>query len=97
MLLWAMFHTDLIGVFNTSHYSNTELDTILNRIMSATNEEEYMQAAKEAQQFVVENAIVIPTYTPKSFQAINLRVQGAVVSPINGQIYLDNAFIEPED
>ncbi len=93
-LLWAMFHTNLIGIYNMGQYSNPELDAILDRILLATNQEEYLTAAQEAQKFIVENALIIPTHTSVYFTAVSNRVKDYVVSPIDSRIYYDNAYLE---
>jgi peptide/nickel transport system substrate-binding protein len=94
MLLWAMFHSDMIGVYNTSRLSDPELDPIVANIVFTNSAEVSEKSCIEAQRYVVEQAYVIPTYAPISFAALSNRVQGAVVSPITGYLYLDTAYVE---
>ncbi len=94
LLVWGMFHSDMIGVFNSSQLSDPELDPIVANIVFTNSAEVSEESCNEAQRYVVEHAYVIPTYAPIAFTALNDRVMGETVSPVTGDVYLHTAYIE---
>ena len=95
-LLYAMYHSRMVGSLNSSQVSNPELDKILETMGFTTDPEVNQKAADEAQRFIVEQAYIIPLYTPKIPYVMNNRVKDAVFSPITGMLDLFDAYIETE-
>jgi len=95
-LLYAMYHSGMVGSLNASQVRNTDLDEILETMGFTTDSEVNQQAANEAQRLIVEQAYIIPLYTPKIPYTLNNRVKDAVFSPITGALDLFDAYIEAE-
>jgi peptide/nickel transport system substrate-binding protein len=93
-LMYAMFHSSMIGALNPTYVNNPELDEILSTMGFTTDAEVSQNAAAEAQRFIVEQAYLIPTYTAEIPRALNKRVKGARFSPIGGVMELYDAYIE---
>jgi ABC-type transport system substrate-binding protein len=92
-ILFGLFSSMTIGVLNYGFVNDMELDQMLGGIISATNEDSYMQASAAAQKRITEQAYVIFLYAPTSYLALSNRVQGAVISPVTGRIDLIDAYI----
>jgi len=93
LLLFAMYHSMMIGGFNASFVEDPELDALLDELMFAPDGETHLSASADAQKYIIEHAYVVPLYTSKAFDGLSSRVQGWVFSS-EGSLYLDNAYIE---
>ncbi len=93
LLLFAMFHSMMIGGFNSSFVEDPELDALLEGLMFAPDGETHLQASADAQRYIIEQALVVPLYTSMAFSALSNRVQGWVFSP-GGSLCLDDACSE---
>ncbi len=76
-----------------SQLSDPELDKYLDRTRTETDPEKRQEAVNQAQQRVVEQAYIVPLYTPKTFLALSNSVNGALYSQTTSQLYLDDAYI----
>ncbi len=94
-LMWGMFHSALIGVFNNGRISDPYLDQVLGDMRNAPNAEINQELADEAQRYIVEQAFIVPLYTPEYFSLLSKRLQGAFFSEHTGFEFLD-AYIETE-
>ena len=93
LLLFAMYHSMMIGGFNASFVEDPELDALLDGLMFAPDGETHLQASADAQRYIIEQALVVPLYTSMTFSALGNRVQGWAFSS-EGSLYLDDAYIE---
>jgi peptide/nickel transport system substrate-binding protein len=83
-LMYLMFHSSQIGAFDFAYVNDPVLDEILERTRTEIDQTLHQQAVNEAQQYITENAFVIPLYTPKTFGALNPRVKGAYFNNLTG-------------
>ena len=91
-LMFAMFHSSMIGVLNISQVNDPELDKILEAAYSATTLEEAYQYLAEAQEYVIEQAYSCPLYSPYNNNAFSSEVKG--IYEINSwPCYFDTYFV----
>jgi peptide/nickel transport system substrate-binding protein len=83
------------GGLNLSQLNSPELDEMLQRSRTETDPEKRQQALNEAQQWIVENAIIIPFYAPYTYKALSNQVQGARESAYMPMLELDSAYFVP--
>jgi peptide/nickel transport system substrate-binding protein len=95
-LLYAMYFSGMIDSLNASRVNNPELDEVLQAMGFTSDPEENERAGNEAQRIIVEEAYIIPLYTPQIPKVLSNRIQGAVFSPITGILDLFDAYIELE-
>jgi len=93
-LLFAMFHSSMIGVWNSSFVNEPEVDQLISDMLFTASDETHEQAATDLQRHVVEQAYIIPLYTPMVNRALDNRIKDAVFSPITGNLELFDAYIE---
>lgn len=73
-LLWAYYHS---GVpFNWSKVSNATLDGLLDKGRSTTDRVQRAELYAQAQQHIMELALLVPIRDPVNLNATNVRVQG---------------------
>jgi ABC-type oligopeptide transport system substrate-binding subunit len=65
-------------------------------MLFTADDEAHEQAASELQRYIVEQAFIIPLYTPTILNALNSDVQGTLFSPIVGNLELYDAYMETE-
>lgn len=92
-LMYYMFHSSNIGSSNFCHIADPELDAILDKTRTETDPDARQEAVNQAQQMIVEKAVIIPLYVPINFYALNTRVQGYTYSPKLNALYLQDAYI----
>ena len=92
-ILYQMFHSSQIGVFNYSYVNDPELDVILERTRTEISPLARQEALNEAQLQIVKNAYLLPIYTPERLYVINPRVKDCFYDPYNDLI-LANAWFE---
>jgi len=96
-VLYAMFHSSMIGVMNSGFVNDPEVDQFLVDMLFTADHKVHQEAAIALQRRVVEQAYIIPLYTPTIIAALNNKVQGAVFPPIPGYLLeLYDAYIEME-
>jgi len=95
-LMFGLYHSAMLGALNQSQVNDSDLDAILGAMMFATSAEDNAAAAQAAQQYIVEQAYIIPFYTRANYAALSSKVNGAVYSPILGDLLLYDAYIETE-
>jgi peptide/nickel transport system substrate-binding protein len=83
-LLFAMFHSSMIGALNDSRVADPELDPILIAMGFTNDAEQNEKMGNEAQKYIVEQAYIIPLYTPQNFAALSNEVRDAVILNLNG-------------
>ena len=94
-LLFAMFHSSMVGVLNYSLIADPELDQMLQTAMFATDVETNQNMLEEAQRYIVEQAFVAPLYAPKVYFAIRNTVHDWYLTPSLWDIPFD-AYITEE-
>ena len=85
-VMFMMLHSRNIGMVNFSYYSNPELDALLEKARSEINPAAHQEAVDAAYKIVVDEAVMLPLFTPYSFIAVNHDFQGAFVSPFIGLV-----------
>ncbi len=93
-VLYALFHSSMIGINNSGFVNDPQVDQLLLDMLFTSDHKEHEQAAIGLQRRVIEQAYIIPLYTPMVSRALNNKVQGAV---LNGYLLnLYDAYIEME-
>ena len=91
-LLALFFRTG--SAMNFSHYADPKMDEFLDLMQSTADPQERQEWANETQKHLVEQAVVIPLYTPKVFAVLSNRVMGDVpLLPIN-RLWLNDLYLE---
>jgi peptide/nickel transport system substrate-binding protein len=97
-LMYGVLHTKQIGALNFSQISDPELDKLLEAQRAATTWDARAEALKQVQKAVVDRAIFVPLYTPKTYFAVSKELKGTVYCgtycPNQGLIYLADAYFE---
>jgi peptide/nickel transport system substrate-binding protein len=83
-LMAYMFHSSMIGALNMSMVNDPELDAILESTRTTMDPEARQEKVDEAQQWLVENAIVVPLYSPAVYLALSNRFQDARLHRLSG-------------
>ncbi len=91
--LFFEFHSSMIGFANTGRVADPALDAILERMSAAVSAEDNQAASNEVQQYVIENAYILSTFTPERFWGVSNRVQGVIFGR-TGTLYLDQASLQ---
>ena len=92
-ILYQMFHSSQIGVFNYGYVNDPELDAVLERTRTETSPQARQQTLNQVQLQIVKNAYLLPIYTPERLYVINPRVKGCAYDPYNDLI-LASAWFE---
>jgi peptide/nickel transport system substrate-binding protein len=98
-ILYRWFHGSRTNALNLAMASDPELDRLLDLTRSTIDPQERLEWVHEVQKYIVEQAYVVPLYAPKSFYALNKRVQGAKPAPLELlglKVVLNDAYIETE-
>jgi peptide/nickel transport system substrate-binding protein len=91
----AMFYRSGAGM-NFSHYSDPNMDEILDQMRATVDREARQALAAEAQRYLVEQAVAVPLYTSKQFIALSNRVMGEIpLLPID-RFWLSDAYLITE-
>ncbi len=91
------FHSSNIGAMNFTSVNDPELDAFLDATNYETDPERRQRAADDAQRRIVEQAYVVPIFTPTQFAAISTRVQGVVPETFGttlNRFYLNDLYLE---
>ncbi len=76
----TLFYTG--GSYNNSHYSNKDLDALLDRAAVEMDQTKRMALYQQAEQLVVDDAPVLPLWFGKNYVLVNLRVHGYAIDPL---------------
>jgi len=87
------YYTFHSGVYNLSHHSDAELDSLLDSFRTADSVEERQERINDVQKHFIDQAILVPLFAPKNYFAVNERVKGLWMSDSFGLIMTD-AYIE---
>lgn len=91
-VMYTFYHSSGIGGFNISQVNDPTLDEILARTRTETDPELRQQAVNEAQQYIVEQAIVVPIITLPEAIPMSGRIQGAVIG-LDSALWLNDAYV----
>lgn len=80
-LMFAMFHSSMVGALNYSQVADPELDVLLQNAMFAVDADANQEALNAAQQYVVEQALIVSLYSPKEFYALDSDVHDWYQTP----------------
>jgi peptide/nickel transport system substrate-binding protein len=78
-LLYALYHSAMIGGLNLSRVNDPDLDTVLSALAVAPTQEQFMDYAAQAQKYIVEKALAIPLYTGSQTTALSKRVNNPTI------------------
>jgi peptide/nickel transport system substrate-binding protein len=100
-LLYQLFHSSKIGApsgapANIHRLDNPQLDALLEQILFNTDQTANQQAAFAAQQWLAENAAMIPLYTPVAYTIMRAGVEGVSFSPASG-FFFGDAYFSDQD
>lgn len=91
-----MYHSNNRGTFkNAAHYSNPEVDELLDRALLVTDQAERAELYAEATRIIVEDAPGIWVYNTKWFGGYAANVENVVFSPIGNAQEMRNTFFAP--
>jgi oligopeptide transport system substrate-binding protein len=76
----TLFYTG--GQYNNSHYSNKDLDALLDRAAVEMDESKRIVLYQQAEQLVVDQAPVLPLWFGKNYVLVNHRVHGYDIDPL---------------
>jgi peptide/nickel transport system substrate-binding protein len=93
-LMHIMFHSSNVGAYNFSQLASPEMDEYLDATRNATDPSVRQEAVDNAQRYLIEQAIVVPLYTPVNFIPVNKRAQGAYYNEALITVSLESAHIE---
>ncbi len=93
-ILWLVYHSKQEGALNLDHVNDPELDKLLDAMRTETDPVKRQEVIDQAQKRIVEQAYLIPLYTPQSLLPLSKKVQGAYQSQKNNLLYLEDAWIE---
>lgn len=74
MELYYFCHSDMIGMYNFSHYSTPEIDGLIDQALATTDESVKEEAVKEVQKIWMEQALCAPTVCSTNVWGVNNRV-----------------------
>jgi peptide/nickel transport system substrate-binding protein len=83
-ILYALFHSKLIGVLNLGRVKADDVDKLCNDINTLTDDKARQASTDALQKLIVERAYVAPLYALKTFTAVNKQVHGIIHSSISG-------------
>ena len=69
------------GKRNFSRFSSKEYDALIEKLRAAENERDFLLLLKECEQFLLDNAVMVPIYKSKGCFALAKGVSGVVFSP----------------
>ncbi len=93
-LLFAMFHSSMIGAWNSSFVNEAQVDQFISDMLYTAEDKMHKEAAIALQRHVVEQAYIVPLYTPMTNRALSNEIQSAVFAPVTGILELYDAYIE---
>ncbi|MBI9043203.1 MAG: ABC transporter substrate-binding protein [Anaerolineaceae bacterium] len=93
-LMYIMYHSSNIGAYNFSQLASEEMDVYLDATRNATDAEVRQQACNDAQKYIVEQAVVVPLFTPVNFHPVNSRFKDTSFNQTLISIQLDSAYLE---
>lgn len=91
-VMYTFYHSNGIGGFNVSHVNDPALDEILNRTRNEIDPEARQQAVNEAQQYIMEQAFVVPLITLEEYLPISSRLEGVVIGQ-SGTMWLNDTTV----
>ncbi len=88
-LLYWLFHSSNIdestpGPSNIQRLSDPDLDALLEQIHAGADPAAAQEASRQAQQYLVENAVLVPLYTPVEYLVLNAKVEDEQYSTLSG-------------
>ncbi|MBE9076845.1 ABC transporter substrate-binding protein [Romeria aff. gracilis LEGE 07310] len=96
MMGWAWYDPDILhqlwaspGAY--SGYQSPELDALLEKTRTTVNSDERLEAVKEAEKYLLENAVHVPLYTPGWLWIYTARdeVNGFKIGPFDRPLFND--------
>jgi peptide/nickel transport system substrate-binding protein len=95
-LLFVMYHSSMAGVLSTTQTRDPDLDKLLEAMGFNPDPVSSQEFANEAQKYIVEQAYIVPLYTPKNIAAVSNKVKGVIMTNVtsNPVPLLFDAYIE---
>jgi peptide/nickel transport system substrate-binding protein len=79
-VMYTFYHSSNLGGYNISQINDAALDEILDRTRNETDGTLRQQAVNEAQQYIVEQAFVVPLITMEEYIPVSNRIEGIVIA-----------------
>jgi peptide/nickel transport system substrate-binding protein len=95
-VLFRQYHSSTGFSGDTAEAPDLELDRILEQTRATVDPQARQGWLNEAQRRIVEQAYLVPLYTPITYWALSTRVVGAVFPRLTNGLFLDDAYIESE-
>lgn len=94
-VLWMLMHSNMLGALNFLQTNDPELDRLLDATRETVDPMKRQEACNVAQQYIVEQAYVVPLYAGKEFCAASARLQGKYYlhATLSADIWLDDAYV----
>lgn len=93
-MMYIALHSNFLGLVNLSQANDPVLDELLTKTRTEVDPESRQQAVNNAVEYIIENALLSPIYSANQYYAINSRVKNYLYTPLTGQLWLQNAYIE---
>jgi ABC-type transport system substrate-binding protein len=93
-MLFAMFHSAMIGAVNMSQLRDEKMDELLAALLGPKTMEENLKAVEAVERYSTEMAYTIPLYAPKTISALSNTVKGATWQAQQGVPWLFDAWIQ---
>ena len=89
------FHSENVTAFAWNHHSNTHLDDLLDEAAITADLEDQCALLEEAQQIIMEDAMVKPIHLFSAVWGVRTEVKGLSLSPLNpSTFYAFDTFLE---
>lgn len=92
-LLYGMFHSSMIGALNQSQVNDPDLDALLDEMFTAPDADTNLRAAAAVQEYIVEQAYIVPLYTKRNYVAIRSEIGGVAYSEVTARLDILQAYV----
>ena len=79
---------------NVCAYTSTQFETLLSQALAAQDFDQMASLFAQAEQYLIDDAGVVPLYYEESYVFYHEDVQGAEISPYYGKLYFGNAYLD---
>lgn len=90
-ILYLLYHSSKGALPLGSHLADPELDQLLDRTRTTVDVAQRQEWVNQVQARIVEQAFMLPLYTPILYTAVNRRIQGVEIG-VNGVLFYENAY-----
>jgi peptide/nickel transport system substrate-binding protein len=91
-VLYTFYHSSNLGGFNVSQINDPMLDAVLDRTRNEIDPTARQTAVNEAQQYIIEQAYVVPLITLEEYLPVSSRLRDVVIGQ-DATVWLNDAYI----